>query len=186
LFNLNMAWSQIQLVEFRIMKQYEFPRDQLDDLGLISVLKSHSAQDELENLINQFFGEELGNEILAVLKKWNINLVKFIERQRNKGQNILIGIGKMLGLADYFDAIVQCRCGEVMGFSSGLINFVKKLYPDGNVQCNKCDATQISRLKQLGYPGVMVDHSILFGYALEHLAKDRSPSEKNGKLNGNK
>jgi hypothetical protein len=177
LLNLNKAWSQIQLVEFKLVGACNLPFEELDTYGLLSILRLNSGQQAQEKLVLQTWGEELGNEILNTLKKWNINLARFIQHQVDKGQNVLIGIGKMLGLADSYSVLVQCKCGEVMGFSSDFFEVIRTLYPDGKIQCDRCDPTQIERLRKLGYPLVRLDHSAVIRYSLEHPREDRSDVE---------
>jgi len=177
LFNLNNAWTQIQLVEFRLVGECISPRNELDTYGLLSILSLNSSEQAVEKLVHQTWGEELGDEVLRILKKWNINLTKFIQHQMNKGQNVLIGVGKMLGLSDLFDILVQCRCGEVMGFRSDSFEIFRTLYPDGRIMCNKCDPTQVERLRKLGQPVVRFDHSALLGYTMDRFEKDKSRTE---------
>lgn len=177
LLNLNKAWSQIQLVEFKLVGACHLPFEELDTYGLLSVLRLNSGQQAQEKLVLQTWGEELGNEILNILKKWNIDLARFIQHQVDKGQNVLIAIGKMLGLADSYSVLVQCKCGEVMGFSSDFFKVIRTLYPDGKIQCDRCDPTQIERLRKLGYPLVRLDYSVVTRYLLEHTGKDRSDVE---------
>lgn len=172
LLNLNNAWTQIQLAEFKVMKVCELQRKVLDDYGLLSILQQNSEEHAIEKLIIQTWGEKVGKEILAVLRKWNINFPLFLQNQIDKGQNVLIGVGKLLGLADMHENLIQCKCGEVMGLSSDLLKVMKKMYPDG-VQCPKCDPEQLKRLREMGYPLVKIDHSVMLENILRSL-KEKS------------
>jgi len=91
--------------------------------------------------------------------------------------SILIGIGKMLGLADSHSVLVQCKCGEATGFSSDFFEVIRTLYPDGKIQCDRCDPTQIERLRKLGYPLVRLDHSAVIRYSLEHPGETHARNE---------
>ena len=178
LLNLNKAWSQVQLVEFKLIGIYPLPRDGLDTFGLLSILGINSAEKSVEKLIHQTWGEKTAEEILRLLKKWNIDFTKFVQHQLNKGQNVLIGVGKMLGLSDTYDVIVQCDCGEVMGFTSDYIEIFRKLYPDGRIQCDRCDPRQFERLEKMGHHLVRIDHSVLSRYMLSDSRENESSAER--------
>jgi len=168
LLNLNKAWTQIQLVEFKVMNRYELSRNELDIYGLLSILQQNSGHHTIEKLILQIWGEKDGKEILNILKKWNINFPLFLKHQIEKGQNILIGVGKLLGLADIFENLVQCKCGEVIGLGSEILKVMRKLYSD-EILCSRCDPEQLKRLRGMGYPLVEIDHSALIEYKLRCL-----------------
>jgi len=167
LLNLNRAWTQIQLVEFKVMKRYELTRSELDTYGLLSILHQNSGHHSIEKLILQTWGKKDGKEILTILKKWDIDFQLFLKHQIEKGQNVLIAVGKLLGLADMHENLVQCKCGEVMGFGSEIFEVMKKLYPDG-IRCSRCDSKQLKRLRDIGYPVVKIDHSALIEYRLRY------------------
>ena len=167
LLNLNKTWTQIQLVEFKVMGRYKLPRNELDVYGLFSILRLNSGDHAIEKLVLQTWGEKCGREILEVLKKWNIDLSQFFQHQIGKGQNVLTGVGKLLGLADVHENLVQCKCGEVLGFSSDFLKVMKKLYPDG-IKCSNCDPEQLQRLKEMGYQLKKVDYSTILEYKLRH------------------
>lgn len=171
LFNLNNAWTQIQLVEFKVMNRYELSRSELDSYGLLSILQQNSGHRTIEKLIFQLWGEKDGKEILNILKKWKIDFPLFLKHQIEKGQNILIGVGKLLEMANMFENLVQCKCGEVIGLGSEILKVMKEMYPDG-IRCSKCDPEQLKRLRKIGYPLVKIDYSVLIEYGL------RSSEEK--------
>jgi hypothetical protein len=171
LLNLNKAWTQIQLVEFKVMNRCELSRSELDIYGLLSILQQNSGNHTIEKLILQIWGEKNGKEILNVLKKWNIDFPLFLKHQIEKGQNTLISVGKLLRMANMFETLVQCKCGEVIGLVSEILKVMKEMYPDG-IRCPKCDPEQLKRLRKMGYPLVKIDHSALIEYIL------RSSEEK--------
>lgn len=172
LLNLNKVWTQIQLVEFNVMNRCKLSRSELDSYGLLSILQRNSGHHTIEKLILQIWGEKYGKEILGIIKKWNIDFPLFLKHQKEKGQNILVGVGKLLGLANMCENLVQCKCGEVIGLSSEILEVMKKLYPNG-IQCSKCDPEQLKRLRKAGYPLVRIDHSALIEYKLRY-TKEKS------------
>ncbi len=160
LLNLNRTWTQIQLTDFKLTGRFESPRNDLDTLGLFSILRFNSGDRAVEKMVLQTWGEETGREILVIVKKWSIDFSRFLQNQIEKGQNVLTGVGKMLGLADIYDNLVQCECGEIMGFRSDFFKVMRRLYPDG-IRCSKCDPEQLSLLKEIGYRLVKVDYSAM-------------------------
>jgi len=171
LLNLNKTWTQIQLVEFKLISRYMLPRSELDVYGLLSILQQNSGHHTIEKLILQTWGEKLGKEILGILKKWNIDFPLFLKHQEEKGQNILIAVGKLLGLADTYEKLVQCKCGEVLGLNSEILKVMEKLYPEG-IRCPKCDPEQLNRLRKMGYQIKKTDYSALIEHMLRSSRKD--------------
>lgn len=94
-------------------------------------------------MIYQIWGDKLGKEILEVIEKWKINFKNFLNHQKSKGQNLMIGVSKLLYLADSGDQLVQCTCGEVMGFNDKILEAMKKVYLNG-IKCDKCDRSILS------------------------------------------
>jgi len=60
-------------------------------------------------------------------------------------------------MQDMYDVLVQCTCGEVMGFSSEIYNAVVKLYGNNKIKCKRCDPKHREKLEkamfQLGREG---------------------------------
>jgi hypothetical protein len=72
LFNLNGTWSMIQLVDFKLIKEYTSNRAELDYLGILTQLKSNSREKSIEKFIRQTYNEKLAEEIFKTVKEWNI------------------------------------------------------------------------------------------------------------------
>jgi hypothetical protein len=118
------------------------------------------------------FGPKSAGEIFTRAKRWNIELVKVVDCQVNKGQNILTGFGYFLVLGDDESSIlVQCNCGEVIAGDQQMIKNLQELYTDGKIQCKKCDPTQRIKLSaKLGYEIHQINYSDAAGAA--ELQKD--------------
>lgn len=168
LVNLNNTWTMIQMVEFKTVGRVTSSRDDLDIYGLHSILRINSGEHAIEKIVFQTWGEETGKELLEVLKKWNISLPSFIQHQLEKGQNVLIAVGKLLQMATTFSTLLQCKCGEVMEFpSSEALEIFKSVSPAG-IQCEKCDPGLLKRLEKNGHPLKKIDDSTMFEYRMRH------------------
>ncbi len=160
LLNLNGTWSMIQAIDYSLVAPYDKSRINLDNYSMAAILKMHSKDKDLEMIINQMFGEKTATEILAISKKWNIDLNKLVDCQTKKGQNILTGIGYLMGLNDTYSTLVQCRCGEIIAADEKTIKTMQELYPDGKILCKRCDPTLHSRLSaKLGYELIQMNYS---------------------------
>lgn len=112
-----------------------------------------------DNLQKKKIREIWGNttvsrEIEKVFRKYNLDLFKLIGCCEKKGQDIRIATGHILAMPTMFDVIIQCECGEVMGFKSGIYKELAKLYSGGKIKCKRCDPNHHEKvmkvLKQLG------------------------------------
>jgi hypothetical protein len=60
-------------------------------------------------------------------------------------------------MQDLHDVLVQCACGEGMGFSSDLYDVFMKFYGNEKIKCKRCDPQYMEKLakatSQLGHKG---------------------------------
>ncbi len=170
LLNQNKTWTQVQLVEFKVTGKIKSSSENLDFFGLNSILRVNSGEQAVEKVIFQTWGEKTGKELQELLKKWNIDFPRFIEHQLEKGQNVLIGTGRLLEMPIMYGKLVQCKCGEVMGFSPEFLTVMRTLYPD-TIPCKKCDPDQFNKLAKIGYPMNHIDYSTLFEFSIRQRQK---------------
>ena len=99
----------------------------------------------------------LAKEIEEFFEEHNLDLFKLIQCCQRKGQHIGIAMGAILGPIKDFDVVVQCDCGEVMGFGEDVYRHLKKLYGNGRIKCKRCDPSHAEKLEKvarlLGYKG---------------------------------
>jgi hypothetical protein len=86
-----------------------------------------------------------------------LDLLKLIGCCDRKGQSILTAAGYVLAMNDNGSILVQCECGEVMGFPPEIYKELAKLCDEGKIQCKPCDPRHAEKLmiaaNKLGYAG---------------------------------
>jgi hypothetical protein len=97
--------------------------------------------------IYRTWGQTLGDDILEFIYKWNIDFYKLINRLKQKGQNIYSGMGAALALDDY-GYVTQCSCGDVMGFSSEIVDPLLEVY-NGDIKCKYCDPELSNKIQKI-------------------------------------
>ena len=177
LFNVLGGWAPVQLCCFRVEKSAEETKGQSPDM-ILTLANASSAQEEF---VLSTWGDHLGKEILDFLKRWNIDLPKLLARFNEKGQNYLSGVGIALGLADIYDHVEQCSCGDVFGTSKDLAARLPTLYSDGKLRCKSCDPEFPTKIHQLtGDVGMILSHGAMMELAAHRLkpAKRRPHKHK--------
>jgi hypothetical protein len=121
------------------------------------VFKSGRKMSANKKRIREIWGNtNQAKEIERVFSERGLDLLKLEKCCEEKGQSIRVATGYVLGMQDTYDVLVQCACGEVMGFSSDVYDAFVRLY--GNeIKCKRCDPQHIEKLEkvtsQLGYKG---------------------------------
>jgi len=99
----------------------------------------------------------LSREIEEVFQVHDLDLFKLMECCQKKGQDITVAVAAILSVIRDCDVVVQCDCGEVMGFSEDVYKKLKKLYDDRKVRCKRCDPLHVEKLRKvaalLGHKG---------------------------------
>lgn len=116
------------------------------------------ANDLLKRQIRKIWGDtKQSKEIEEVFRRRNLDLFKLIQCCEKKSQSILTAVGYVLGMHDSGYVLVQCECGEVMGFSNDMYKELAKLYHNGKIECKRCDPRHFEKVtevtRRLGYKG---------------------------------
>lgn len=109
-----------------------------------------NSNESNKEIINKIWGSNnQSREIERVFDKFNLSVSKLIKCCDNKGQNILVAVGAVLGMKDLNDILVQCECGEIMGFREVVYNELLKHYDNGKIKCKRCDRKHFDKLIQV-------------------------------------
>lgn len=116
------------------------------------------ANDLLRKKIREIWGDtKQSKEIEDVFRRRTLDLFKLIQCCEKKGQSILTAVGYVLAMHDSNDVLVQCECGEIMGFQNDMYKELAKLYRNGKIECKRCDPRHFEKIqkasRQLGYEG---------------------------------
>lgn len=114
----------------------------------LSTMRSRgfNMDESVEGEIYRIWGNTAqAQKILEVIERRNIDFFKLMDCFRNKRQDHLSGMGAVLGLDEMFSNIVQCQCGEVMGFHDE--QYEKMMSSsNGRILCKRCDPSFLNKL----------------------------------------
>jgi len=149
LYNLLGGWAPTQLCFFRVVKNSGDTQG-LTPRMMLTLANASSAQ---RGFVIGTWGIKLGNEILAFIDRWKIDLPSLLARLDQKGQNYLSGLGAALGLQNMWDHLAQCGCGDVFATSKELATQLSKTYADGKLRCRSCDPELETKIRTLSGEG---------------------------------
>ena len=137
-YNLNGNWTLIQLVDFRII----YLEKQLDPDRILTELNPKQYEEFLAHY-NTGRGAE---ELLEIVNINNIDLKKYIRWAENKGYNINIAIGRLMGMdSGPGHKLTQCECGNVLYFPEYIYKKVTKQF-GSSLKCKDCDSSLFSKI----------------------------------------
>lgn len=98
-----------------------------------------------ERKIKEIWGNTtIANTIIEVFRKYGLDIVKFIEFCKKRAPNpdfwpyvVAARMGTVLFLADSFNFVTQCECGQILAFDKEMIESRKEA-GGGRILCNSC------------------------------------------------
>ncbi len=102
---------------------------------------------DLRKKVQNLWGiDPQSEEIIAVIERWGIDFDKLMRRWREKGQDYAMGMGAVLAMNQPGKTLLQCECGEVMGFPKSVVEMLTKLHPNEAIRCKAHDPKLSTKL----------------------------------------
>ena len=137
-YNLNGNWTLIQLVDFRIiyLERQLYPDKILTELN----------PKQYEEFLAYYNTGREAERLLNIVNINNIGLKKYIGWAENKGYNINIAIGRLMGMASSpGQKFKQCECGNVLSIPERIYEKVTKQF-GSSLKCKDCDLSLYSKI----------------------------------------
>jgi hypothetical protein len=132
-YNLNGNWTLIQLVDFRVI----YLEKQLDPNRILTELNPK----QYEEFLAYYNAGREAEELLEIVNINNIDLKKYIRWAENKGYNINIAMGRLMGMySGPGHKLTQCECGNVLPLPESIYKKVTKQF-GSSLKCKDYDSS---------------------------------------------